>query len=564
MRPLYSSAPSNFGYQSPGTFLTPDAQFDSFSRVQAQFYGAYNSYLRQGFQANAAPFPIAEGGFVVAKVQESKAGKTDVVRELTSATAHSVAVKSTSKIPPQKYTGWPVSVAPSSFVQSLQVTQSNGQTGVPVPTIPYAPRYGGPVSTLSHQFAVQPHTVTYSPPQVSYLQYQGGVGFQPGYQVVQQPVPIQVSHGQYPWGGGFQPGYQVVQQPVQYSQAPYGAPFIQPQFGMRSQQTNSQQVPLQFPINDADFRMHEKATSMGVRAYSKAYTESVFVQQPLAGGRYPIQFQTQPAHYSQAPSYGAPRHIPVSTPISPAPQLAQPPTPQQPDAQYDFIMNGGTIDKIVFDLKKNKVEPAFNTYFNGFGIGVDKKEEKYTKALVFEQKIKAIGFRFASFGLDTLSDPEYLNSLTEDRDATNNNALKDSAGTTNNKIKTIFDKYNNDSGFKTSIKATLQKGIALQTKSDPRANGLRNVLLRGDLTKEDAGQIAKAISILDAGTETGDAKVGTKINDLIVQYLSPAPQQPPSLSASQPQPQPQHSSYVNQLGANGGSIHRASTSHGRW
>lgn len=208
-----------------------------------------------------------------------------------------------------------------------------------------------------------------------------------------------------------------------------------------------------------------------------------------------------------------------------APQPPQQTQPEQP-VNYRFDRKA---DKIVFHLKENTKVPAFNKYFRdvfSYNVGlINQKENTYTKALVLYEKIKAYGF---------------INGGDKDTDTLKSELSKkliDSTCTINNKITKIFDENKNNQGFQESIKATLEEGIAIRANSDPRANGLRNLLLtKEDLTKKDAGQIAKAISILDdhfLAKSIPATEISAHISKLVEKHLSHQP--PPSASPSQPQ-----------------------------
>ena len=318
--------------------------------------------------------------------------------------------------------------------------------------------------------------------------------------------------------GSGQRGYQVVQQPARYFQAP-----TQVSYERHLTVPSHLQHPLysQGPIN-----------------YPLQYQERVGQQvyQPHHGMGFQPVYQPQQVHY-QVNLHEVKRSIEMRPNISEtSPSFVSQPQTQQPllaDAEttYGFRVHKG---KIIFAYGENDNVPLFSKYFRGVRsyLGMyDYKENSYTSALVFEQKIKAMGYFYDSFGSDTLSNPEVLLKL---KDSTGKTFLKDSTNTTQNKINNIFTKNKDKEEFKNNITASIQKGMALQTKSDPGANGLRNALLtREDLTKEEAGQIAKAISILDAGTKENDLNVEEKINELLKKYTNQQAQPQPQ---TQPQP----------------------------
>ena len=244
-------------------------------------------------------------------------------------------------------------------------------------------------------------------------------------------------------------------------------------------------------------------------AYQSVHHSTAIANFPYNGGAgvTPVyQPPQQPALYNLAP---------------------QPPQQTQPEQPVNYRFDR-KADKIVFHLKENTKVPAFNKYFRdvfSYNVGLfNQKENTYTKALVLEQKIKAHGF-INGGDKDT-------NTLKSELSKN----LKDSTGTINNKITKIFDENKNDPGFQESIKATLEEGIAIRANSDSRASEFRRVLLELNLTKKDAGQIAKAISILDdhfLAKSIPATEISAHISKLVEKHLSHQP--PPSASPSQPQ-----------------------------
>lgn len=344
-----------------------------------------------------------------------------------------------------------------------------------------------------------------------------------------------------PYQGSGQRGYQVVQQPAQYFHFAPRDPYLLTQ----RQQARYFQAPTQVSYErhlTVPSHLQHPLYSQGPINYPLQYQERVGQQvyQPHHGMGFQPVYQPQQVHYP-VNLHEVKRSIEMRPNISEtSPSFVSQPQTQQPllaDAEttYGFRVHNG---KIIFAYGENDNVPLFSKYFRGVRsyLGMyDYKENSYTSALVFEQKIKEIGRFFNTYDLDTLSNPEVLLKL---KDSTGKTLLKDSTNTTQNKINNIFTKNKDKEEFKNNITATLQKGIDLRTKYDPRANGLRNALLtREDLTKEEAGQIAKAISILDAGTEEGDLNVGKKIKELLRKY-------PNQQAQTQPQTQPQPSKSI--------------------
>ncbi len=361
---------------------------------------------------------------------------------------------------------------------------------------PYAqPVYPQPVPSYSH---IQYHSPPYSlPPPYPVMQ-------QPQYceQLVHQPVHISqpcyvssltaapittYSQHQY-WAGHAMP-----YQPYSYPCMPASMiTYVHPQW-----ETGFQQAPINYT-----FEHSPQVTS------NREPTSAPFsFDNPTAPFNNPFQMQQQPQ-----------RQI----------------TEQQPEEKkskiYYFDMNNDNKpDKIIFDLEemsKARVKPLFIDYFkksNNFIETSKGQEERYTEALVFEQKIKEIGRFFDEIRLEQLSKPEELLKLTE---KINGKAvLKESTGTTLNKIIEILKNNKENPSFIESIKETLNEGIALRNKSDHRANQLRIALIQDNLAKEEAGQIAKAISILDNQfiSQSKPTRSVSEHIDKLFKYHSPSP-----------------------------------------
>ena len=361
---------------------------------------------------------------------------------------------------------------------------------------PYAqPVYPQPVPSYSH---IQYYSPPYSlPPPYPVMQ-------QPQYceQLVHQPVHISqpcyvssltaapittYSQHQY-WAGHAMP-----YQPYSYPCMPASMiTYVHPQW-----ETGFQQAPINYP-----FEHSPQVTS------NREPTSAPFsFDNPTAPFDNPFQVQQQPQ-----------RQI----------------TEQQPEEKkskiYYFDMNKDSRkpDKIIFNLNemnKENVKPFFIDYFktNSFFESIKGREERYTEALVFEQKIKEIGHHFNEIDLAQLSKPETLLKLTEFGGKTA--VLKDSSDAEHHKIIEILKNNKENPSFKESIKEKLNEGIALQNKSDYRANQLRIALIQNNLKKEEAGQIAKAISILD-NQFISQSKLSRSVSehiDKLFNYHSPSP-----------------------------------------
>ena len=365
---------------------------------------------------------------------------------------------------------------------------------------PYAqPVYPQPVPSYSH---IQYYSPPYSlPPPYPVMQ-------QPQYceQLVHQPVHISqpcyvssltaapittYSQHQY-WAGHAMP-----YQPYSYPCMPASMiTYVHPQW-----ETGFQQAPINYP-----FEHSPQVTS------NREPTSAPFsFDNPTAPFDNPFQIQQQPQR-----------------------QITE---PQKPAADYGFYMKSG---KILFAMSDKYKAPLFSEYFEGLCSSAEYsqldayKERRYTSALVFEQKLKEIGRLYGSFLEDEKLD-DFLDRLKKTTEG--NKIFKDSTDTIKNKINNIFEINKHKPLFEERIKLTLNEGIALKNKSHrPQyqdADKLRNALLYRDLTKEDAGQIAKAISIIERGTKPTDKDMVTKIDSLYSYYIT-APQKSPSVSPINP------------------------------
>jgi len=466
---IYSSPPACSIYQGsivPHWVQSP--QFSIYSQVNAEFFGAYKSHLRSQF--NQDQFGINLLGGVHANIPSSglarrvdapnlteasrargsEAVKKNVVRRDTGAPARAKGPTATSN-----YSGWPTlhQLHSHGGAQGYVIPFGSFTGGVPImPQVQYAqpePSFGMGQNFQAPQYL--------APPQVHYGVLQSGPVSAQSYH---QSFSYGISSGSF-MGGSTMPYTQYVQSQQPWSSIGRGQNFLAPQNRMTPQQ---QGAPVHAP------------------------SSPVFVQTPMGN---------------------------MTTSQGPQPQQQQVAPELKAEKTLKFKMDKNE-SKIFFDIKDNQLPVFYDFITRGFGLSKkdhEIEEQRRTKALVFEQKIKA----FACF---KDGDPDFDILKTE---------LKDSKGTTNNKISKIIDIYKSDDKFKGFIKATLADGVAMRSVCRSNANNGQKInffltLLHneGDLSKEDAGQIAKAISILEdkeASKEPENIKI---INALGIKFIPPA------------------------------------------
>ena len=362
-----------------------------------------------------------------------------------------------------------------------------------------------------------------------YPTYQGAMVFQHVYPVVQQPAYPQAFHQSqvgwywqanqqftqpYQWSG--QHGYQVVQQPAQYFQVVPGNPYSQYPWAIQPSTVPYSLAPQPYwqdPFQWTSFVF--PAPTMITCGQPQLGT--VDHQPPFTSNSAPT-----PDLFDNTTSFdnatGSLRQI----------KGPQPEAKKSKIYYFDMNKDSRKPDKIIFNLNemnKENVKPFFIDYFktNSFFESIKGREERYTEALVFEQKIKEIGHHFNEIDLAQLSKPETLLKLTEFGGKTA--VLKDSSDAEHHKIIEILKNNKENPSFIESIKETLNEGIALQNKSDYHANQLRIALIKNNLKKEEAGQIAKAISILDNQfiSQSKPSRSVSEHIDKLFNYHSPSP-----------------------------------------
>jgi len=278
--------------------------------------------------------------------------------------------------------------------------------------------------------------------------------------------------------------YGLQQAAQNYSGAPvaqgsYGWPPLQMGYSTRYQSLAQVYAPPQLSSLQAPqpfYSQYSMISPFQVAPVYAPYSQQCSYPVVLQSGSVSAQSYHQSSLYGMPSGsfMGAPVHALYSQPTYLAPYATQASTltrtelvfvPQRLDMQSIQGQQAAPELKaektLKFKMDKNKskilfnnnesLQPVFYDFITSskslFKLGHIKEEERYTKALVFEQRIKAFAY-FENVSVD-------LNMLKTE--------LKDSKGTTNNKISNIIDKYKDVNGFKGFIEAALENGLAMRS-----------------------------------------------------------------------------------------------------